>query len=94
MQLKSAAILSTLATPLPFLIATNTTGVSREPAVEEIGRQNHEFQCYNSDLTAFLNGIATRILNGAPVQFKPIPMNVAATGTLLPNSSFPKHARV
>lgn len=94
MQLKSAAILSTLATPLPFLIATNTTGVSREPAVEEVGCQNHEFQCYDSDLTAFLNVIATRILNGAPVQFSPIPLNVAATGTLLLNYSFPNDARV
>ena len=52
-----------------------------------------ELQCYNSDLIAFFNGIATRILNGAPVQFKPIPMNVAATGTLLPNSSFPNDTR-
>ena len=71
---------------------------AREPAVEGVGaksgRQNQELQRYNSDLTAFFNGIATQILNGAPVQFNPIPINVAATVTLLPNSSSPNNARV
>ena len=95
MQFQSTTSLPTSATPLPFLITTNTTGTGHSMAANQLLKKSGSAWipkpgtlCCSRDSITPSKRIATRILNGAPVQFNPIPINVAATGTLLLNSSF------
>ena len=95
-QFKSAAILPISTTPLPSPIATNTTSTSRPMLVNHLlegSGPSLDTKTRNFSATTAIKSFSSMgLLPGswALVQFNPIPINFAATVTLLPNSSFPR----